>query len=65
MSPLPVGAVVAASEANDAVEEYISMALVSTAVVETTVFGIAVVGLALTGAVYRGTLTEGIPVPEP
>ena len=58
MSPLAVeagseGAVVAASEARDA------------AVVETTVFGTAVVALALTGAVDRGTLTEGIPVPEP
>ena len=60
-----LGAVVAASEGEDAVEEYISMALVSTALVGTTVFGIAEMGLGIAGAVYNGAVTEGIPVPEP
>ena len=64
MSPL-LGAVVAASEGKDAVEEYISIALVSTALVGTTVFGTAEVGLGIAEAVYSGAVTEGIPVPEP
>ena len=65
LSPLPAGAVVAASEANDVVEEYMSIALVSTALIGTTVFGTAEVGLGITGAVCSGAVTEGIPVPEP